>query len=160
VSAGITGHQDLGDADTTRWIREALLLEISRRPVDLGLTSLAAGADQLFTETLLAAGIPYEVVLPSARYEDAFSDDDARARFHSLLARARRVHQLPFATPGEEAYFEAGKWIVSRCDLLFAVWNGLPARGLGGTGDVVKYAQSVGRSILHIDPTARTVCTI
>lgn len=160
MSAGITGHQDLGDQETRRWVVATLRAEILRRPFDVGLTSLAVGADQVFAEVLLEAGIPYEVVLPCARYEETFSAGEARARFQALLERARGVHELPFAQPSQEAFFEAGKRIALRCEVLFAVWNGLPARGLGGTGDVVGYARSLGRSLVHINPVTRAVTAL
>jgi hypothetical protein len=38
-----------------------------------------------------------------------------------------------------------------------AVWNGLPAVGKGGTGDVVDYALRKGIRLLHIEPIGRTV---
>jgi hypothetical protein len=39
---------------------------------------------------------------------------------------------------------EGGKVVVDRAEVLIAVWDGLPARGLGGTADVVAYAGSAG----------------
>jgi hypothetical protein len=33
---------------------------------------------------------------------------------------------------------------VDRSDVLLAVWDGRPARGFGGTGDVVAYARRRG----------------
>jgi hypothetical protein len=47
--------------------------------------------------------------------------------------------------------------VVARCDLLVAVWNGAPARGLGGTADIVSYARECGRATVIIDPARRTV---
>jgi hypothetical protein len=34
--------------------------------------------------------------------------------------------------------------VVQRSDVLLAVWDGLPARWFGGTGDVVAYARERG----------------
>jgi hypothetical protein len=56
--------------------------------------------------------------------------------------RVSPVNELPYPTPTEAAYFAAGKLIVNRCDLLLAVWDGQPAGGLGGTGDIVGYART------------------
>ncbi len=33
-----------------------------------------------------------------------------------------------------------GLVVVERCDLLLAIWDGHPAHGLGGTADIVAYA--------------------
>jgi hypothetical protein len=35
----------------------------------------------------------------------------------------------------------------ARAEVLIAVWDGLPARGLGGTADVVAYAKQCGRPV-------------
>ena len=42
--------------------------------------------------------------------------------------------------------------VADRCDLLIAVWDGQPAQGLGGTGDVVRYAREIGREVLVVWP--------
>ena len=153
--AGITGHQDLGDARA--WVRRVIAEEVDRRRVTRGLTSLAAGADQLFAEVLLEIGIPYETVVPCAGYEQTFADTAVRNQFERLLATSARVEQLPYDSPSEECFLAAGQRIVIECELLLAVWNGEPARGLGGTGDIVAFARSRRRSWIHIDPEERAV---
>ena len=40
--------------------------------------------------------------------------------------------------------------LAPRCDRLLAVWDGLPSRGLGGTGDIVTYARTLGRPVTVI----------
>jgi hypothetical protein len=40
-------------------------------------------------------------------------------------------------------------------DLLVAVWDGLPARGLGGTADVVQVALAEQRRVVHVNPRTR-----
>jgi hypothetical protein len=153
--AGITGHQDLGDA--VAWVRQVLGDQIRQHHVTRGVTSLAIGTDQLFAEVLLDRRIPYDSILPSAGYEETFHGAPARNRFHDLLSRAAQVDRLAYDAPTEASFFAAGQAIVSRCSLLLAVWDGKPARGLGGTGDVVEYAKSRGRRWIHIDPQQRSV---
>jgi hypothetical protein len=69
-----------------------------------------------------------------------------------LLARAATVNVLPFAEPSEDAYLAAGKYVVDRADILVTLWNGKPAAGKGGTGDIVEYARLLNRPVIHIDP--------
>jgi len=157
VIIGITGHRSLGGPATEAWVRAALTDEIAQRPIHRGLSSLAVGADQLFAEILISAHIEFEAVIPCAGYEATFRDDVERIRFYHLVARAATVHRLPFDAPSEPAFLAAGAWIASHCDLLIAVWNGLPARGIGGTAEVVALAQTQGRRWLHIDPVRRTI---
>lgn len=149
---GITGHQVIGDAAAVDWVRRELENQLRGLDVTLGLSSLAVGADQLFVEVLSTLHIPFEAVLPSALYEDTFTDQSALSMYRSQLSVATRVHCLPYSQPSEEAFYAAGKWIVEHCDLLIAVWNGLPARGLGGTADVVRFAIDKHRAWVRIDP--------
>lgn len=153
--AGITGHQNLGDA--LEWVRHALRHEVTQRVITRGLTSLAVGADQLFAEVLATTGIAYEAIIPCQKYEEAFTDDAARDRLHHLLAKSARVKRLPYERPSEEAFLAAGQCIVMRCELLFAVWDGWPARGTGGTGDIIAFAKARRRRWVHINPVERSV---
>ncbi|MBP8806154.1 MAG: hypothetical protein KBG48_20810 [Kofleriaceae bacterium] len=154
---GVTGHQDLGGPVGFAWVRRALADQVAQCHPTSGLTCLAAGADQVFADVLDAAGIPFEVVVPCTGYEDSFASLEARSAFESLLQHGRHVVRLPYPAPSEEAFFAAGRYIVAHCELLFAVWNGLPARGLGGTGDVVAYAVAAHRPWIHIDPRDRSI---
>jgi hypothetical protein len=42
--------------------------------------------------------------------------------------------------------------VVNQVEHLVAVWNGLPAAGVGGTGDVVAYARKKKVDVYRIDP--------
>ena len=157
TKAGITGHQDLPAKD---WVREALNHLIRQEGIERGVTSLARGADQLYAECLLEAGRSYCVVVPSAHYEDAFDDVASREAYEHLLSRAIAVQTLAFDKPSEAAFFAAGKHIVDEVALVIAVWDGAPARGLGGTGDVVQYAKSRGKSVIHLNCQTRTISRV
>ncbi|MEU0024483.1 hypothetical protein [Streptomyces sp. NPDC006335] len=105
------------------------------------LSCLAAGADQLFADIALDSGVPVTAVIPGMDYEAHLDDDAARAGYRRILGACANRVELPPEPTHEEAYFAAGRWIVDHCDRLIAVWDGRPARGLGGTGDVVAYAR-------------------
>ena len=122
-----------------------------------GVSSLAEGADQLFAAQVLAVGGVLEVILPCHDYVGSLVTDDGRARFAELRQAAATVITLPFPKPSGEAFLAAGKALVERCDHLFAVWDGGPSRGVGGTGDVVAYARSLGRpvTVLWVDGVIR-----
>lgn len=131
VRVGVTGHRSLPPA-TARLVTDALRAWLARRAANgvVGLTCLATGADQLFAEAVLAAGGALEVILPAHGYTGA----------DRLLCRARSVERLPFVVPTPEAHMAAGRLLVDRCERLLAIWDGGPARGVGGTADVVAYA--------------------
>jgi hypothetical protein len=160
MKIGITGHQKLENSRGWEWVDIELTNIITQLPKPLtGITSLAIGADQLFAKIILQNGGCLNVILPFEGYEFVF-DDDGRRNYYQLLERAANVETLSKMTSNEESYFEAGKQIVDKADLLIAVWDSKPAKGLGGTADVVRYAKQCGKKIIHINPISRTVADI
>lgn len=117
------------------------------------LSPLAEGADQAAAEIALDQGFSLKAVLPFARedYAEDFPVGEARERFEALLARASCTLELPGNRDAAlEAYVMAGRATVAHADILIAVWDGLPARGRGGTGEVVALALTKGTPIIHI----------
>jgi hypothetical protein len=147
----MTGHQGL-TPETERLVANAIAEELDGIPDLVGITSLAEGADQLFAAHVLEAGGRLMVIVPAADYIRTFSNDATRTHYQHLLSEAWDVIRLPFQISSEEAYWAAGRQLVDRCDRLFAVWNGKPAGGLGGTADVVAYARAQGRPTTVIWP--------
>ena len=136
----------------------------SRRPPLFTLVSpLAEGADQMAAEAALALGWQLQVVLPfdRASYGADFNDDDSARRFHKLLEAASCTLELP-GDPRDplEAYVMAGRGTVAHCDILIAVWDGLPPRGRGGTAEVVELALARGTAIVHLPVDSDLPCEI
>ena len=147
---GISGHQK---APQSVWsLLAARLPAILGGPPFVGASSLAAGADQKFAEEVLGLGGRLHVVLPSVNYESSFEQEADLLQFRALLSRASEVETLDFAEPTEDAYLAAGKRVVDLCDVLVAVWDGLPAQGKGGTADAVAYAYSLSKPVTVIWP--------
>jgi hypothetical protein len=42
--------------------------------------------------------------------------------------------------------------LVEECEQLLTIWDGLPAKGEGGTADIVAYARKRGRRVIVIWP--------
>ena len=144
---GVTGHQHLppeAQDQAERDIRD--LLSRQADPVT-GMTSLADGADQLFARLVLDAGGDLHVVIPARLYATTMTGDALEA-YHQLRAAAVTVTELDHEQPTEQAFYDAGVLIAERCELLVAVWDGQPARSLGGTADVVTRARELDRSVL------------
>ncbi|HYN70295.1 MAG TPA: hypothetical protein VEX41_08800 [Candidatus Eisenbacteria bacterium] len=119
------------------------------------MSALAEGADRLIAGAVLARpDAELEAALPVARadYRRDFDDQASRAEFDELLGRAVEVTNLPVAPSREEAYQQAGRYVVERSDVLIAIWDGRPARGVGGTAEVVAYARQRGVPVVAIDP--------
>lgn len=157
LKIGVSGHQQLGGAESVEWTRSTLRQALSSMRIGSGYTCLAAGADQLFASVLIEMDIPYIAVVPCANYDKSFASVKQLAIYHSLKRSSREAIALPFPEPSELAYLAAGKYIVQHTDKLIAIWNGAPARGPGGTGDVVNYALSCKQPVLHINPATQKV---
>ncbi|MGR3871416.1 hypothetical protein ACUXZZ_22895 [Streptomyces graminifolii] len=143
---GVTGHQNL-PAKAIPYIREELhkiLSSMGEGQLIEALTSLAAGADQLFAQIALSCSASLRVVVPSEDYADTFQTARERQRFIELKNSASRCVKIGHTNASEQAFFDAGVYIADNSDLLIAVWDGRPARGFGGTADIVNYANSKG----------------
>lgn len=149
MNVGITGHQHIEGKKLFNWVRKELLKEIRNKKIKTARSSLAIGADQLFAQVVLKMKIDLISVIPSAGYEKTFATKD-QSEYFRLKSLSSSIEILNFPSPTEEAFLAAGKHIAEHSDLIFAVWDGLPAKGLGGTGDIVRYALSLGKHVIHL----------
>ncbi|WP_201452510.1 hypothetical protein [Streptomyces sp. HM190] len=141
---GITGHRQIPDAALSA-VRSGIRSELrNHRPSARALSSLAAGADQVFAEIALDCGVPLTAVIPGMDYETHLGGDEVRAEYRRLLKCCAERVELPYERTHDEAYYAAGRYIVDHADRMVAVWDGGPARGLGGTADIVAYARRTG----------------
>jgi hypothetical protein len=161
---GVTGHRCLADpqamagvvAGVLRRIRDQFRPGPATPVVLVAVSALAEGADRLVTHVVLAEpGSRLEAVLPLPRtvYARGFGTAASRAEFRDLLTQASRVSQAPPAPSPEEAYEWAGQHVADNCDVLIAMWDGQPARGRGGTAQIVAYARQRGVPLVWIGVT-------
>ncbi|APU39640.1 hypothetical protein ACFCYM_25240 [Streptomyces sp. NPDC056254] len=144
---GVTGHRSL-PASVLGHVENGLRAVLGGHEGPLeALSSLADGADQLFAAVALDCGADLTVVIPSADYEEAFEGPEALDRYRRLRRRATQEVRMDFARSTDEAYYAAGTYIADTCDRLVAVWDGRPARGHGGTAEIVAYARSLGKPV-------------
>ena len=114
----------------------------------------------MFSEAARAAGLGIEVVVPCADYEATFKAPDTLARYRDLLAVASQVVKLDYPIPSEDAFLAAGKRVVELSTLVVSLWNGKPAAGKGGTGDIVEFARKLGRVVVDINPNTMKVARL
>ena len=157
MKIGITGHQHLPNSEAWGWVQESVFRELLsvREPI-VGYSCLAIGADQLFAKCILELGGDLRVILPFDGYEEILQTDEERRHLRELVAAARSVEKLRHCATREESYLNAGKRVVELSELVIAVWDGECAEGLGGTGDIVAYAQTKGKRIYHVNPIGGT----
>jgi class 3 adenylate cyclase len=154
-------------------VAQAIAALLEKRRVGFGYGALAAGADILFAEALLARGAELHVVLPFAR--DEFIEVSVapaggrwRERFTACLESARTV---TYATSdsylGHDALFAYGSIVTMGLAVLrgrfldaevrqAAVWDGEETTGPAGTGFDVRTWRALGRAsdIISCRPAA------
>ena len=125
----------------------------------LFVSPLAHGADQIAAEVALEEGFSLRAVLPFALndYRRDLINGGAESRFDELVASADSVLELPGTRDRElEAYVMAGRATVAHCDVIIAVWDGLEARGRGGTAEIVQLAVAQGTPVVHLPIDGKT----
>lgn len=156
LRVGVSGHRRLADPAAVAVAVDRVLDRLhegrDRGPDVVAVSSLAEGADRIVATRVLARGGRLEAVLPlpAEDYATDFADAGSRAEFAALLAVADPTTVVPAdpADPSREAaYARAGTAVLEACDVLLALWDGAPARGRGGTAEVVAEARSTGRRV-------------
>jgi len=168
LSVGVTGHRDLEGENLAHGRREAerifaTLARTSALADPQGivathetavLSQLAAGADQMFADVAVGAGIPLRVLLPFNLVDYAASlPEPARPKLRHLAGLARGVWTAPGGVSDpERSYHVTGMVMLAQSDILIALWDGEPGRGPGGTAAVIDQAVRQGIPVIHIDP--------
>ena len=182
-SVGVTGHRidtlpPEGTAKITERLREALkLLTASALLVHTSeselftpdparldfISALADGADQIAADAALDLGYHLHAVLPFSReeYRGDLLGEEAQERFDTQLSHVNNLLELPGERGNPfDPYVMTGRAIVAHCDVLIAVWDGLKARGRGGTADVVELAIERGTPVVHVPTDPERPCRL
>ena len=161
VCCGITGHRKLFSPETLEEkVKEALIQIKQNLPKKIQreiLSPLAEGADRLAVKVILEepdAILRVVLPLPVEGYLQDFSNTRSEDEFKSYLNQAEEIIYLPPVENRNEAYRNAGYYVVDNCDILIALWDGKEAKGLGGTAEIVAYARKRGLPLIWIDPTS------
>ncbi|MGV8989430.1 MAG: hypothetical protein ACOH2H_24695 [Cypionkella sp.] len=123
------------------------------------VTSLAEGSDSFLAEAAVANGYQLDVVLPyrASLYAAKFSEAN-RARLANLegsgdvasVLLLDDVKDFDDKAQIDRAYLDAGRIVLDHSDILIAVWDGEPPKGIGGTGQIVEEARERRIPVLWI----------
>lgn len=157
---GFTGHRQINDPAL---VQRAIAAELTRLCAEpgvewLALSSIAAGSDMVFARTALNMGLGWEVVLPlpPAEFRRDFNEFSWR-EVETLLSESEQVRVISDRPHRDDAYLDCGMETVNHCDVLLAFWDGQPARGRGGTAEIVAYARELGQPVIILDATTFAV---
>ena len=169
---GVTGHRTLTEVPTLEALtKQAIGAQTWGTAPDPSqrytvVSPLAEGADRIVARAVLTYDESrLDAVLPMVLddYMEDFHTSESRLEFRELLARCVQPVYLRSRRIGEEssdpdqqaelrnaAYEAAGRYVVDHCDVLFALWDGHPSRGRGGTTDIVAYAREQRQPVIRI----------
>ena len=117
------------------------------------VSALAEGADRIFAHIAIEMGWELHVVLPMRPelYRADFTSEGSEDEFDVLCRASKTCMVMPIVVPGTEGrivkpglyrnlqYASAGIYLARRSHILFALWDGKPAVGLGGTAQIVSF---------------------
>ncbi|KPI02648.1 hypothetical protein OK006_7613 [Actinobacteria bacterium OK006] len=156
MRVGITGHRGLS-RDVEQQVRR--LLEVAVCELDaaelVGVSCIADGPDAWFAEAVLRHGGALEVVVPAEQYREGLPESHWPV-YDELMRCAAQVHHTGKAASDSDAHMVGSEILVGLAEELFAVWDGKPAWGYGGTADVVSYAERNGGPVRVLWPEGAT----
>ena len=153
LQIGFSGHRNLSD---DRLCRDMIVKVLKDWQAKLpggisGLSSIADGGDLIFAEACFELGIPVRVLLPlpPAQFREDF-DAATWTRAESALQRAASFEVVDSGHDRPECYYECGLETVLQSGLMVVLWNGLPGRGIGGTGEMAQCSKDLGNPVIWI----------
>jgi hypothetical protein len=156
----VSGHRTLPEIEALITGIHAAVETLQRRFPEYAFTvlsCLAEGADRLLAgELIRQLHADLVVVLPMREddYVEDFSSYESVQFFWEMMKQAKDIirPEEPLSRP--EAYRQANKAMLERCHLLVTLWDGLPARGPGGTGEMVEMTRKRNLPVfwIHTQP--------
>ncbi|MFJ1532577.1 hypothetical protein ACIOFV_29885 [Streptomyces mirabilis] len=156
MRVGITGHRGLS-RDVEQQVRrllEGAVCELDAAEL-VGVSCIADGPDAWFAEAVLRHGGALEVVVPTEQYREGLPESHWPV-YDELTRRAAQVQHTGKAASDSDAHMVGSEILVGLAEELFAVWDGKPAWGYGGTADVVSYAERNGVPVRVLWPEGAT----
>lgn len=140
-------------------------LSIQKRHIQHLITGGALGVDMWSSEIALELEIPLMVAIPFKGQNKTWPKE-SQERHLNIIKKTSKIYVINtnedismtfeeyLKLPAKTATFsvlsrwfdERNKWMVDRCDVVMAVWNGEHS----GTGNCVKYAKSKGKKIYNL----------
>ncbi|AVZ73984.1 hypothetical protein SLUN_19245 [Streptomyces lunaelactis] len=152
MRVGITGHRGL-PVEVEERVKRAIRETVSSCPAAglVGISCIADGPDAWFAQAVLHHGGALEVVVPAEKYRESLPEWHHDV-YDDLMRQATQVHETGMTESDSDAHMAGSEILVGLADELIAIWDGQPARGYGGTADVVSYAERTGVPVRVVWP--------
>ncbi len=109
------------------------------------ISGMALGWDQALATAAVDLGIPFVAAVPFEGQEARWPESSQR-ELAALIARAAKVVIVSPGSFSGRSMQARNEWMVERCDLLLAVYDGSPS----GPGNCIRFADGCGRDILNL----------
>ena len=169
MKIAITGHRPnkLGnDYDLTSKLVKAIQARIITELHDLAdiygfgdirlftlISGVALGIDTLFAKIAIEYNIPFIAAIPCYGQEARWIEK-SRKQYNEIINHPLCTkYYVSDQEYNNHCMQDRNIWMVDNCNVLIAVWNG----SSGGTANCVKYAQSVGKEIIRINPSTLVI---
>lgn len=151
---GITGHrpQSIGGFKANPLqdrVKLAIHEFLKENKPELIITGMALGVDTWAAQSAIELGIPFEAAIPFADQFNRWPEDSVK-EYKRLLELAAKVTIVSPGGFSAEKMHIRNMYIVQKCNLLLAVYNGQRS---GGTFQAVEFAKSVNKPIHVINPS-------
>ncbi len=149
-----TGHRPdkLGGYGSVNPLRDQIMLQVRGALIrygfgsnDQAISGMALGFDQWAANACVGLHIPFTAAVPFVGQEASWPVD-AQARYRELLGKAKKVEIVSSGGYAALKMQRRNEWMVDRCDMLLAVWDGSP----GGTANCIAYARAKKKPITTI----------
>ena len=152
ISIGITGHRDIVETKQLKQDIRTFFEELQTQNQETELLSpLAEGADRLVADIYLEVfKEKAKLIVPMPFDQDRYMEDfdvASQKEFLEYLDRADEVFEVKNSQGCH--YKSLGVFVADESDVLLALWDGTFNAKSGGTGDIVAYARSEGREVVH-----------
>lgn len=112
------------------------------------ITGMALGIDTLFAKIAIENNIPFIAAIPCKGHSNMWIEKSKKVYFDILQNPLCTTYFVSSDEYNSSCMQNRNIWMVNNCDLLIAVWDGTS----GGTANCVKYAKSVNKEIIIINP--------
>jgi hypothetical protein len=147
LTLGVVGHRFLTQEDSLRSGVDRALSHILKAFPHGSLRllcSLAEGPDRLVSRIILErehTSLWVPLPIPQEEYVRDFASMRSKEEFLELLGRASRVVNVRMSGGRDQAYLDAGRYILDHSDVLLAIWDGGPSEHPGDTAEIVLEAR-------------------
>jgi uncharacterized phage-like protein YoqJ len=134
-----TGHRlnRLGyGAEVEKRLEDLAIAALKKVKATRVITGMAVGWDMALARGAMALELPFVAAVPCLEHDSRWSAA-VKAEYQKMLSNASEVVLVSNAPFSSRVMQIRNEWLVDRCEMLLALWNGDPS----GTGNCVKYAQ-------------------